>query len=431
MSAPGSAWQALLVRTAGAFTVPSFNLFCELAAAWVCATGRRTVCSMVAVMDPATRGAHDAYHRLVRAGSWSLESLWAAMVALAVEHLGPDGPVVCYLDDTLFHRAGRKVNGAGSFRDAVRSTRSRVVYAFGLNLVVLAIRVDPPWGGMPVALPVGVALHSKGGTKLPALAALLMTALAARLPERRFVLCADGAYACLAGEDLPRTTVVSRMRRDAALFGPKPAPTGRRGRPRTRGERLGTPQEIAGSLGRRKFRAVTVEWRGRSETRLVWSREVLWYGVCPKAMVRLVVVRDPAGVEHDDFFFTTGSEMAPAEVLSTYAGRWAIEVTYRDVKQLVGGEHPQTWKGKGPERAAHLSFFLHSAIWLWYITASGTNPRLNSQPWYASKRVPSFADAMAELRRVLWRERISSASATGPLSTEMADVLIDALAIAA
>ena len=123
--------------------------------------------------------------------------------------------------------------------------------------------------------------------------------------------------------------------------------------------------------------------------------------------------------------------MAPAEVLSTYAGRWAIEVTYRDVKQLVGGEHLQTWKGKGPERAAHLSFFLHSTIWLWYITASGTNPRLNSQPWYTSKRAPSFADAMAELRRVLWRERISSASATGPLSPEMADVLIDALAIAA
>ena len=293
MSPAGSAWKALLARAAGVFTAPSFNLFSELASAWVCATGRRTVCSMVAVMDPATRSAHDAYHRLVQAGAFGLEALWTAMVAVVVEHLGPEGPVICYLDDTLFHRAGRKVDGAGSFRDAVRSTRSRVVYAFGLNLVVLAVRIDPPWGGMPVALPVGVALHRKGGAKLPALAVLLMTGLAERLPGRRFVLCADGAYACLAGEDLPRTTVVSRMRRDAALFGPKPAPTGRRGRPRTRGERLPTPPEMAGSLRRRQFRAVTVEWRGRSETRLVWSREVLWYGVCPKAMVRLVVARAP------------------------------------------------------------------------------------------------------------------------------------------
>jgi len=137
------------------FGAHSFNLFCELAGAWVCATGRRTVCSMVAVMDPATRGAHDAYHRLVRAGAFSLEGLWSAMVAVVIEHLGGDGAVVCYLDDTLFHRAGRKVNGAGSFRDAVRSTHSRVVYAFGLNLVVLAIRIDPPWAGCPSRCPSG------------------------------------------------------------------------------------------------------------------------------------------------------------------------------------------------------------------------------------------------------------------------------------
>jgi hypothetical protein len=427
----GSAWKALLGRAAGVFTAPSFGLFTDLVSAWVCATGRRTVCSMVAVMDPATRRAHDAYHRFVRAGSFSLDELWGAMVAVVIERLGGDGPIVCYLDDTLFHRAGRKVDGAGSFRDAVRSTRSRVVYAFGLNLVVLAIRVDPPWGGMPVALPVGVALHRKDGVKLPALAVVLMTALATRLPERRFVLCADGAYACLAGEDLQRTTVISRMRRDAALFGPKPVPTGRRGRPRTRGERLGTPEEMAGALESRQFRKVTVEWRGRSETRLIWSREVLWYGVCPKDMVRLVVVRDPAGVEHDDFFFTTDLEMAPAEVLSVYVGRWSIEVTYRDVKQLVGGEQLQTWKGAGPERAAHLSFFLHGTIWLWYMASSGTAPRFNTQPWYKSKATPSFADAMAELRRVLWRERIMPSSGIRPLSPEMATDLIEALAMAA
>jgi hypothetical protein len=44
---------------------------------------------------------------------------------VVVERLGGDGPIVCHLDDTLFHRAGRKVNGAGSFSDAVRSTRRR------------------------------------------------------------------------------------------------------------------------------------------------------------------------------------------------------------------------------------------------------------------------------------------------------------------
>ncbi|MGH9059950.1 MAG: IS701 family transposase, partial [Acidimicrobiales bacterium] len=294
----------MLTTVAGAFTSPSFTLFLELTSAWVCTTGRHTVTGMMAVMDPATRGAHDAYHRLIRAGTWNLEFLWEAMaimVVQVVEHLSGDGALACLLDDTLFHRPGRKVDGAGSFRDAVRSTARRVVYARGLNLVVLALRVTPPWGGQPLAIPVGVALHRKGVTTTTELARQLVGDLARRLPHRRFVLCADGAYACLAGDHLPRTEVVSRMRRDAALYEAPPPRTGKRGRPRTKGKRLGTPVELARLA--RGWRTIKVDWRGQLVTKKLWSIDVLWYRVCPDAMVRLVVVRDPAGKEPDDFFW--------------------------------------------------------------------------------------------------------------------------------
>lgn len=429
MSRAGSAWKAVLGRCAPAFTSPSFSLFCELLSAWVCATGRRTICGMVAVMDPAGRRAHDAYHRFVRCGAWHPDNLWAQIVALAVEHVQRDGPIVCVLDDTLMHRHGQKVDGAGSYRDAVRSTHNRVVFARGLNLVVLAVRIVPPWGGMPIAVPVGMRLHRKDGAKLPALAAELMIELANRLPHRLFTLCADGAYACLAGDALPRTTVVSRMRRDAALFEPAPPRTGKRGRPRTRGERLPTPPQLA--AGARGWKKLDVDWRGGTETKLVWSRPVLWYGVCPKAMVRLVVVRDPAGREPDDFFFTTDLDMSPALVVSLYADRWAIEVTYRDVKQLAHGQEPQSWKGEGPERAAALGFWLHAAVWLCYLNTSGSTPTFTTQPWYTAKRAPSFADALAELRRALWRDRITPTSIDDQLSPEMTTVLVEALATAA
>lgn len=420
----------MLAATATAFTSPSHALFIDLTCAWVCATGRRTICGMVTVMDPATRGAHDAYHRLVRAGVWSLDALWGVIVALAVEHVGA-GPVVLVLDDTLLHRPGRKVDGAGSWRDAVRSTAKRVAYARGLNLVVLAMRIDPPWGGMPIALPVGVSLHRKGGDTLGQLAGALVRRLAKRLPGRDFVLCADGAYATLAGHDLPRTEVVSRLRRDAALYGPRPPRTGRRGRPRLRGERLPTPPELAAATAPTDWSEVTVEWRGRTETRLVWSKKILWYRVCPDAMVRLVIMRDPQGIEPDDYFFSTDLTMNAEEVISVYAGRWAIEVCHRDVKQLVGGEQPQSWKHKGPERAAALAFWLHAAVWLTYLAASGNQPTMTSPDWYPKKATPSFADAMAEVRRALWRQRISAGSTDGSLTQEMTDVLVEALALAA
>lgn len=71
-------------------------------------------------------------------------------------HLVGSERLVLYIDDTLFHRAGPKVSGAGIWRDAVRSIGKSVVYARGLNLVVMCVRVDPPWGGMPLALPVAI-----------------------------------------------------------------------------------------------------------------------------------------------------------------------------------------------------------------------------------------------------------------------------------
>ncbi|EQD49723.1 transposase, IS4, partial [mine drainage metagenome] len=142
------------------------------------------------------------------------------------------GRIDLLLDDTLFHRRGRKVHGAGVFRDAVRSSRNSVVYDRGLNLLVLALRVRPPWGGEPLALPLAVHLHHKGGTTLPDLGARAVQRLAQRHPDREFHLIADGAYAPLAGVELPRTAVTSRIRRDAALYDlPPPRRPGQNGRP--------------------------------------------------------------------------------------------------------------------------------------------------------------------------------------------------------
>lgn len=430
MSRPGQAWKTLLDSVESAFTSPSFALFCELVCAWVTVTARRTIVQMVSVMDPAGRGAHDAYHRLVRAGAWSISACFEALVKVVVANLvDSSARVVCYLDDTLFHRKGPKVEGAGSWRDAVRSTRKRVVYARGLNLVVLCVRVRPPWGGMEISVPVNVRLHRKNGPTMPELAKQMMAELARWLPDRSFVLCADGAYATLAGSHLGRSVVVSRMRRDAALYEAPPQKTGRPGRPRKRGARLPTPSALAKAA--KGWKEANLDWRGRRVTKLVWTKDVLWYSVSPDALVRLVVVRDPAGKEPDDFFFTTDVDMAPEEVVEIYAGRWSIEICNRDVKQSLGGQQPQSWKDKGPERAAALAFWLHGAIWTWYIQTNGANPSFSVRSWYPKKALPSFSDALGELRRILWRERIFHSSGAPVLDEQTLEVLLDALAVAA
>lgn len=131
-----------------------------------------------------------------------------------------------------------------------------------------------------------------------------------------------------------------------------------------------------------------VDMRGRRVSRLLLARPVLWYRVSPECQVLLVVVRDPEGVENDDFFFTTDLDALPADVVSRYAGRWSIEDTFRAVKQSLGGQEPQSWKAKGPERAAALSFWIYTAVWLWYIPNCGANPTWPKRPWYDGQDDP-------------------------------------------
>jgi hypothetical protein len=75
------------------------------------------------------------------------------------------------------------------------------------------------------------------------LARELLNPVVAHLGDRRVDLIGDAASIGKPLQGLPtQVTVTARLRRDAALSQPGPPPTGRRGRPRAKGDRL--PQLI-------------------------------------------------------------------------------------------------------------------------------------------------------------------------------------------
>jgi hypothetical protein len=229
----------------------------------------------------------------------------------------------------------------------------------------------------------------------------------------------------------PRTKITSRMRRDAALYEPAPPPTGKRGRPRTRGDRLPTPTAFSESVPAEGWDTIEADSRGAIIEREIHVRDVLWYRVNKTEQVRLVIVSDPHGIEPDDYFFTTDLSVSGADVLSRYAARWAIEVCIRDTRQDLGGQDPQPRKRQGPERAAALSLWLHAATWCWYLEAHPEGRTWIVRPWYQSKATPSFLDALAALRRQMWSQRISDASRYKTETTQISRMLIDTLAYAA
>lgn len=157
---------------------------------------------------------------------------------------------------------------------------------------------------------------------------------------------------------------------------------------------------------------------------------VLWYTVS-RTPILLVISRDPAGKEKDDFFFTTDLSMTAAEVLECYNDRWTIEDTFKNTKQLLGGQQPQTFKGQGPERATGLSLWLYSMVWLWYLKQKSTDRYFIVQPWYDQKATPSFADAIACLRHCLWRERMKYMFDNSAVHDKKFEFLLEALAPAA
>ena len=416
---PALAWEGLLSDNFGdVFSAPSFKIFAALLTAWALCPGRRTLTRLWSVIPAWRRRCYSSYARWVREGRWSMDALWGRLVRLLVQHWAPaDGRLTLLLDGTLVNKTGRKIDGAGFFYDSVTSAALGFnVASWGLNVVVIALHVPAPWGGEPLALPILVRLHRKDGQSLTALAVAMLRQLAEWLPDHRFRVVADGGYASLIGCELPRTVVITRLRRNAALYGLTPPRTGRRGRPRLRGERLPSPPELAAMAS---WESVELDFRGRTIRRLLWARQVLWWETARARTLLIVIVRDPARLQPDQFFITSDTSATPAEVVTGYAQRWPIEDTNRNAKQFLGIHNPQSWVGSGPERVVCLGFWLYSAIWHWYLTLSTPPSAWPHRPWYPGKRTPSFADALATLRRQLWTHAISD---LGPLDRRLPQI---------
>jgi hypothetical protein len=145
----------------------------------------------------------------------------------------------------------------------------------------------------------------------------------------------------------------------------------------------------------------------------------------------LIISRDAAGREADDFFFSTDVIDSPALSVSDFSDRWAIEDTFRNVKQYLGAEQPQSWKDIAPERAGAFSYLVYGTVWLIRIEREGEKTAAIQREWYGGKDCVSFLDALADVRKQLWDERIIDMSSSRADLTIIQKLLVNALAWAA
>jgi hypothetical protein len=427
-----SSFHELLLSFAVVFTQPSFENFCTLLAGWVFCFGRRTVTGLL-VAAGAVEGKHfSVYHRFFSRAVWSFDALGHVALKLALPFVPTGPPILLAVDDTLGRKSGRHIWGAGMHHDPLRSTPARPAFSFAHSWVTLAIVVKRPWTqDRYFALPFLFRLFRKKRKKRPPgrpkgerkstgeataqayqtrpqLAAEMLEIAAQWLPGRRIRVVGDAEYSGgSVSRQLPdRVALVGRMPMNAALYAqPEPRQPGARGRPRKRGARRPSPKDLATSR-RVRWTRTTAHLYGRKVKVQLKSMTALWYHSAGTRLLKIVVVRDPSGRRKDDCFFTTDVSMRPVEILETIARRWPLEVTFRDAKQLLGFEGPQSRTRKAVERTAPLALLLYSLVVLWYAHHGHAFREQGGvkRPWYRKKKTPSFADMLAALRQASWAE---------------------------
>jgi SRSO17 transposase len=239
----------------------------------------------------------------------------------------------------------------------------------------------------------------------PELAVELLQMIARWLPERQFVVTGDSAYGgCSVLQKLPENIdLISHVHPKAALYAPveKPRPGQKsRGRNRKRGERL--PGMEAWAADGTKWHKLKFNEYGFHATVMVKVIKALYYKAGKDRLLTIVLVRDVLGKRPEQMFYCTRLEWDARHILSCYARRWSIEVTFHDCKQLLGFEDPANRKQKAVERTAPMAMVLYSLIVVWFDSEGHRHVQFPERPWYLKKQEPSFADMLTTLRRLSW-----------------------------
>ena len=241
-------------------------------------------------------------------------------------------------------------------------------------------------------------------------AAALVRLLALAFPGRVIHVVADAAYHGPALQTLPaNVTWTCRIPRNAVLYDMPPPRTGRRGRPRTKGARLGTADDIAATAA---WDTVTVTAYGRERVKHAAEVTCLWYGSWHTRTVRLILARDEHTTSgYDLALVTTDLAAAPAALVARYAARWATGQAFADARNVLGAGEARNRVKRAVERTVPFAMLVHTLIILWY-ARSGYDPadidgRRAAQPWYRAKAEPAFEDMLIKLRRDVIAARFS------------------------
>ncbi|MEO2091351.1 MAG: transposase [Gemmataceae bacterium] len=383
----------------------------------ILAHGRRTVTSWIRAAG--LSGQFRPCYTTVSAVGKRTDLMAAHLAREAVKPLVAGADRLTFaLDDTPTERYGRHVQGAGVHHNPTPGPAGGP-FVYGHVWVVLGLLArHPAWG--IVALPLLARLYVRernlvgiGPEHRPAfrtkleLAVELMRWAVSWLGHlgKPVWVATDGAYATapfLKPMRALAVTVVSRLRKDAALWTvPGPKPKHRRGPQPTYGDRRIDLAKRGGQT--RGWVTGTFTLYGKATVKRYKTFVATWQPA--GGAIRVVLVDEPTGWVA---FFCTDTAATVADILESVAARFSLEVTFRDLKTVVGAGQQQVRRVRASVGGFHVCLwtFTMTEAWAWGRDKDGLVGHRSASPWDDGARRPSHADKRRAWRRELLAEQI-------------------------
>jgi hypothetical protein len=409
---------SLILAFAPLFSKPVFEHVKVLLGGAILATGKRTITACLRVMGKATEPHFQNYHRVLNRDRWSALAASRILLALLVAAFAPSGPLVFGIDDTIERRRGQKITAKGIYRDPVRSSHTHFVKASGLRWLCCMLLVEVSWAARVWALPFLTVLcpserfyqlRHRAGQTLIERAWQIIQLVRRWLPDRAVVFVADSSFAVIhllkQVSDLHQASLITRLRLDAALYDAAPQRQPRQmGRPRLKGARRATLKAMLNDSKTEWTRTAIDNWYGGGRREVEISTDTaIWYHTgLPPVDIRWVLIRDPQGEFEPQALLSTNLDHTPQQILSWFVRRWTMEVTFEEVRAHLGVETQRQWNDQAIGRTTPALMGLYSIVTLTSGALMKAETKvIRTAAWYA-KTQPTFSDAIAWLRRLLW-----------------------------
>lgn len=373
-----------------------------------------------------------AYYRFFRTDSWSPDQFWTVIQRMVFKRI--DGPIVVGIDDTLWQKVGRSIEGCSWYPSKKSLYHRSVTYVFGQCWVVLTVQWSVPFGETEatVSLPVMARLYKpkdecENGefqTRLEMVHEML-TVLSEVAGNQRIIAVADSYYggSPLLG-DLPETvSVIVRLKRDSQLY-ELPDPDGEPtvGRPRKKGDKLPQPKDwLDQSEG---WDDRTVQRYGETERVQLQTKQALWYHVTKEDPGRIVILNeeDQSGLA----LYSTDPTLDAETIIELYAQRWKTEIVFKQAKQVGGAEDPQCRSSKAVQRQTPFNLGLMSLVKLWFLDHyDELEGMIQRDEWEDSVGLPSFRIMLQVLRWRIRKKQFSQKWGQGPTLPKKIDDLFN------